>query len=84
MKSPIPDKTTHLDVPLHTLKVESDSLLVKVAVLLNFQSGILGDGDVVSPGRSRHVQSLGTWEESGQEGGSDPQSTSTGNGLGDG
>jgi len=26
---------THLDVPLHTLKVEPNSLLVKVAVLLN-------------------------------------------------
>jgi len=84
VKSPIPDKTTHLDVPLHTLKVESDSLLIEVAVLLDLQSRIFGNGDVVSPSRSRHVQSLGTWEESGQEGGSDPQSTSTGNGLGDG
>jgi hypothetical protein len=75
---------THLDVPLHTLEIEPDSLLVKVAVLLDLQSRVFGNGDVVSPSRGGEVQCLGTWVESGKEGSTDPQSTGTRDGLGDG
>jgi hypothetical protein len=63
---------THLDIPLHTLEIESDSLLVKVAVLLYLQSRVFGNRNVVSPSRSGEVQSLCAGEESGEEGSTDP------------
>lgn len=79
-----PASRTHLDVPLHALKVKSDRFLVKVGVVLDFQSGIFGDRNVVAPRRSRKVKRLGAGVESGEEGGTDPESTSTRDRLGDG
>ena len=84
MTGSIPERTTYLDVPLHTLEIEPDSLLVKVAVLLDLQSRVFGNGNVVSPSRSREIQSLCAGVESGKEGSTDPQSTGTRDGLGDG
>jgi hypothetical protein len=75
---------THLDVPLHALEVKTDSLLVKVAVLLDLKTRVFGDRDVVSPSRSRQVKSLGAGEESSKESGTDTESTGTRDGLGDG
>lgn len=43
------DELAHLDVLLHALKVEPDGLLVKVGVLLDLQTRVLGDGGVVTP-----------------------------------
>lgn len=47
-----------LDVLLHGLKVETNSLGVKVAVLLCLEAGTLGDGVVVAPGGVGDVDGL--------------------------
>lgn len=75
---------THLDIPLHTLKVESDGLFVKVRVMLDLESRVLGDRDMVTPSRSREVYSLGTGEPSCQECSSDTKGTGSRDGLRDG
>lgn len=73
-----------LDVLQHSLQVQTDRLLVVVSVLLDFQSGVLEDGSVVTPGRCRQVDSLGMRVVSLQEGSSDSESASSRDGLGDG
>jgi hypothetical protein len=53
------DACLHLDIPLHALKVQTNSLLVKVSVLLDFQTGILGDRSMVTPRRGGQVDGFG-------------------------
>jgi hypothetical protein len=73
-----------LDVSNHTLEVETDSLLVVVAVLLDLKTGVVEDSLVVSPRRLRDVDLLLAREELGEESSSDTKSTGTRDGLGDG
>lgn len=56
---------------------------MNLLVVLDLQAGVLGDGDVVSPCWGGEVDGLCTWEESCEEGGTDTQSPSSGDGLGD-
>ena len=55
-----------------------------VRVSLDLKTRVLSNRDVVTPCRGRKVDRLASWEESGQEGGTDSQSTSTGDGLSNG
>lgn len=73
-----------LDVSNHTLEVETDGLLVVVAVLLDLKTGVVEDGFVVGPRRLRDVDLLLTREELGEESSSNTESTGTRDGLGDG
>jgi hypothetical protein len=52
--------------------------------VLDLETRVLGDRDVVTPGRSREVNGLGSRVVSSQESSSDSQSTGTRNRLGDG
>lgn len=79
-----PNTTTYLDILLHTLKVESDGLLVKVPVPDYFKSASLDQGDMVSPSGLGQVNFLWAGEVRGQETGSDPQGSSTRDRLGHG
>lgn len=73
-----------LDIRLHTLKVESNGRLVKVLVLLDLQSRVFSDWDVVTPCRGGEIDGLGSGVVSGQEGSTDSKSSGTGDGLCDG
>lgn len=73
-----------LDISNHALEVEANGLLVVVAVLLNLETGIQEDGLVVRPRRGGDVDLLVAGVVTGEEGSTDAQSTSAGDGLGDG
>ena len=72
-----------LDVGKQTLKVETDSVLVVVAVLLHLETGILKNSVVVGPAGSGEVDLLRVRVEALQESTTDSQSTGTRDGLGD-
>ena len=69
-------------VLLHALKVQTDGFLVKVLVLLDLETRVLGNGNVVAPCRPRQVDGLCMRVEPGQKGHTDPQCTSSRDGLG--
>lgn len=73
-----------LQVLLHTLKVETDRLLVVVRVGLDFESRILEDWDVVTPGWGGEVDRLRVRVVTGEESSGDAEGTGTGKGLSDG
>lgn len=73
-----------LDIANHALKVETDRILVVVAVLLNFEARVTEDGLVVGPGRGRDVDLLVSRKESLEESGANAQGTSARNGLSNG
>lgn len=73
---------TYAEVGLEALKVEPDGVLVVVRVGLDLKSRVLGDGDVVAPGRGGKVDGLGVGVEALEERGSDPESAGAGDGLG--
>jgi hypothetical protein len=52
--------------------------------VLNSQSRVLGDGNVVSPGRRREVDRLGRLMEFAKEGHGNAEGTSPGDRLGNG
>ena len=72
-----------LDVGNQTLEVETNGVLVVVAVLLNLQTGVLEDSVVVGPARVREVDLLRMRVEALEESTTDSQGTGTRNGLGD-
>ena len=73
-----------LQVLNHTLEVESDCILVVVAVLLHLQTGVLEDRRMVRPAGVWDVDGLVAGEETVEEGTSYPESARTGDGLSDG
>lgn len=73
-----------LEVSSQTLEVKTNGLLVVVAVLLNLEAGVGEDGLVVGPRGGRDVDLLSTGVELLEEGGTNSQSTGSGDGLGDG
>ena len=73
-----------LDVCNHAFKVQADSLLVVVLVLLHFQPGVLEDGRVVPPRRGGQVDGLGVRVVAREEGSTDAEGTCSRDGLGDG
>jgi hypothetical protein len=52
--------------------------------MLDLQTRVLGNRDMITPSRGGQVKSLGAGEESSKEGSTDSKSTGTGNRLGDG
>ena len=72
-----------LDVGNQTLKVQTNGVLVVVAVLLNLQTGILEDGVVVGPAGVGEVDLLRVGVEALQERTADAEGAGTGDGLGD-
>lgn len=72
-----------LDVCNQTLEVESDGVLVVVAVLLYLQTGVLKHSVVVGPAGGRDVDFFSVRVEALQESTTDSQGTSTRDGLGD-
>jgi hypothetical protein len=75
---------THLEVTLHSLKVESDRLLVVVRVVLDFEARVAEDGDVVAPRRCREVDLARVRVVAGEEGAGDPEGARARERLGDG
>lgn len=69
-------RTTDLDILLHARKVETNSLLVKVAVPLNLDTLVLEDRDMVAPRRVRKEDRLVAGEVSREEAGRYAESTS--------
>lgn len=76
--------STDGDVALHALKVEADRLLVKVAVGLDLEARVLGDGDVVPPRGRRQVDGLCARVVAREEGGADAERARARDGLRDG
>lgn len=72
-----------LDVCNQTLKVETNGVLVVVAVLLHLQTGVLEHSVVVGPAGGREVDLLSVRVEALQESTADSQGTSTRDRLGD-
>lgn len=72
-----------LDVLDQTLEVQTDGVLVVVAVLLDLEAGVLEDGAVVGPAGVGEVDLLGAGVEALKESTSDAEGTGTGDGLGD-
>ena len=72
-----------LDIGDQTLKVQTNGVLVVVAVLLDLEAGILENGIVVGPAGVREVDLLRVWVEALQESTANSQGTSTRDGLGD-
>jgi hypothetical protein len=72
-----------LDVGNQTLKVQTDGVLVVVAVLLDLETGVLEDGVVVGPAGGGKVDLLRVGVETLEESTADPQGTGAGDGLGD-
>lgn len=70
-----------LHVGNHALKVEANSILVVVAVLLDLEAGVGEDGLVVGPRGGRDENLLVTGVEALEESGADSQGTSAGDGL---
>lgn len=72
-----------LDIGDQALKVQTDCVLVVVAVLLDLEARVLEDGIVVGPARVGEVDLLRMGVEALQERTADAQGTSAGDGLGD-
>jgi len=72
-----------LDVGNQALKVQTDSVLVIVAVLLDLEAGVLEDGAVVGPAGGRKVDLLRAGVEALKESTTDSQGTGAGDGLSD-
>lgn len=72
---------THLDVFLHTLKVKTDCLLVKVPISLDFDTDRLSQGNVVTPSGVGQVDDLRARIKAGEEAGSNSEGACTRNGL---
>lgn len=72
-----------LDVGNHAIEVQTNGVLVVVAVLLDLQARIIEDGLVVRPAGRGDVDGLRAGVEALQESTSNPKSTSSGDGLGD-
>lgn len=72
-----------LDIGDQTLKVQTNGVLVVVAVLLDLEARVAEDGVVVGPARVGEVDLLRVGVEALQERTTDAQGTSTGDGLGD-
>lgn len=72
-----------LDVGNQALEVETDGVLVVVAVLLHLDTGVLEDSVVVGPAGGGEVDLLRVRVEALQESTTNSQGTSAGNGLGD-
>lgn len=72
------------DVLDHTLEVETNCILVVVTVCLDAEAGIREDGLVVRPGRVRDEDLLVAGVETLEESGTDTESTSSGDRLGNG
>ena len=72
-----------LDVCNQTLEVETNGVLVVVAVLLHLQTGVLENSVVVGPAGGREVDLLSVRVETLQESTANSQRTGTRNGLGD-
>jgi hypothetical protein len=66
-------------VHAHNKSISDDSLVV-----LDLETRVFGDGDVVTPCRSRQVDSLCAGEESSEEGSTDSEGASSGDRLSDG
>lgn len=73
-----------LEVGNQALKVKTDGVLVVVAVVLGLEGGVLEDGLVVGPGRGRDADLVLARAPSLEEGSTEAQGTSAGDGLGDG
>lgn len=73
-----------LDIGNHTLEVESNRVLVVVAVLLDLKTGVTENSFVVGPGWCRDIDLLVSGEESLEESGAEAQGTSARDGLSDG
>lgn len=73
--------STHFDVFLHTLKVKTDCLLVKVPISLDFDTDRLSQGNVVTPSGVGQVDDLGASVKAGEEAGSNSEGTCARNGL---
>jgi hypothetical protein len=58
---------THPEILFQTSKVQSNGLLVEVAVSANLQARITEDGNVVSPRRNREVNDLSMGVETTEE-----------------
>lgn len=71
------------DVGQHALEIQTDGLLVVVAVLLDLETRIAEDGLVVGPRRRRDVDGLLAGVPARQEGGGDAQGAGARDGLGD-
>jgi hypothetical protein len=74
----------HLKVLLHTSEVETDRLLVEVAIAADLEARVLEDGSVVTPRRDREVDDLRVGIMASHERATHAQSTGAGNGLHDG
>ena len=72
-----------LDVLDHTLEVETDGVLVVVAVLLDLEARVLEDSIVVGPTGVGDVDGLVARVEALEESTTDSEGTSTRDGLGD-
>jgi hypothetical protein len=72
-----------LDVLDETLKVQTDGVLVVVAVLLDLEAGVLENGVVVGPAGVGQVDLLRARVEALEESTTNAESTGTGDGLGD-
>jgi hypothetical protein len=68
----------------HAINVKTVGLLIKVGVLLQVKTSVLHDRDMVTPGRVRNDDVLGMGEPGVQESSTNTESTSTGDGLGNG
>lgn len=70
-----------LEILNQTLEVQSAGLGVIVPVVLDLNARVVEDGDVVSPGWVGDVDGLGGLVELGQELGSNPEGSSSRDGL---
>ena len=72
-----------LDILDQTLEVQTDGVLVVVAVLLDLEARVLEDGIVVSPAGVGQVDLLSAGVEALEESTTNAQGTGAGDGLGD-
>lgn len=72
-----------LDVLDQALEVQTNGVLVIVAVLLDLEAGVLEDGVVVGPAGVGQVDLLRAGVEALEEGTANAEGTGTGDGLGD-
>jgi hypothetical protein len=75
---------TYMEIFQHAINVKTVGLLIKVGVLLQVKTSVLHDRDVVTPGRVGDDDVLGMGEPGVQESSTNTESTSTGDGLGNG
>ena len=71
----------YLEVLFQTSKVETDSLLVVVSILLNFQSRVTENGGMVTPCRGGEVYGLGVRVKASEESTTNAEGTSARDGL---